>query len=128
MPHILVIEDDAQLRPVLARMLRLAGYQVTEVGDGAAGVAAWGDGGIDLLLTDLHLGGMDGIEVILQLRARAPTLPILVMSGSAVAADAARLREVQLRDGVTILEKPFSFDTLTTVVRSALATAGRRPA
>ena len=122
MPHVLVIEDDAQLRPVIARMLRVSGYEATEAADGATGLARWRDGGADVVLTDLYLGDMDGIQVVLQLRAQAPALPIIVMSGSAIAADTARLREAHLLDGLTVLEKPFSLATLTAVVRSALAT------
>ena len=128
MPHILVIEDDAQLRPVLARMLRVSGYETTDAADGASGVACWRDRGADLVITDLHLGDMDGIQVVLQLRAERPALPIIVMSGSAVAADTARLREAHLLDGLIVLEKPFSLDTLTAVVRSALATPRQQQA
>src|SRR6476661_6314126 len=71
MPHVLVIEDDAQLRPVIARMLRVSGYEATEAADGASGLARWRDGGADVVLTDLYLGDMDGIQVVLQLRAQA---------------------------------------------------------
>jgi len=128
MPHILLIEDDDQLRPVLARMLRLDGYEVTEAAGGASGLAAWREGGADVVMTDLHLGDMDGIDVLLQLRVQAPALPIVVMSGSAVAADTIRLQEAELLANVKVLEKPFSLNTLTTVVRSALATPEQKRA
>jgi CheY-like chemotaxis protein len=120
-PNILVIEDDAPLRSVIARMLRISGYDVTEAADGAEGLARWREGGADLVMTDLQLGDMDGIAVVLQLRAQAPALPIVIMSGSAVAADTKRLGDAHLLGGVTVVEKPFSWDTLTAVVRSALA-------
>jgi two-component system, NtrC family, response regulator AtoC len=128
MPHILLIEDDAQLRPVLARILRLDGYEVTEAAGGLSGLAAWREGGADVVMTDLHLGDMDGIDVLLQLRTQAPALPIVVMSGSAVAADSVRLQEAQLLANVKVLEKPFSLNVLTTVVRSALATSQQKQA
>jgi DNA-binding NtrC family response regulator len=66
--------------------------------------------------------------VILQLRAQAPALPIIVMSGSGVSSDADRLRDAQLIGKVTLLQKPLSFDTLTAVVRSILAALRQRQA
>ena len=73
------------------------------------------------------VGGMDGVDVMLQLRAHAPALPIIIMSGSAVAADTDRLRDARLAN-VAVLQKPFSLDTLTAVVRSALAAPEQRQA
>jgi CheY-like chemotaxis protein len=128
MPHILVIEDDARLRGVLARVLRIGDYEVTEAADGPSGVACWHAGGADLVVTDFHMvGGMDGVDVMLQLRAHAPALPIIIMSGSAVAADTDRLRDARLAN-VAVLQKPFSLDTLTAVVRSALDAPQQRQA
>jgi two-component system response regulator AtoC len=62
MPHILVIEDDAQLRRMLARMLRLDGYEVSEAADGSSGLDCSREGGADIVITDLDMAGMGGIE------------------------------------------------------------------
>jgi CheY-like chemotaxis protein len=125
MPHILVIEDDVPCRRALARMLRINGYEVSEAADGLSGLACWRAGGADVVMIDLHMAGMGGVEIILQLRALAPALSIIVMSG--VASDADRLRGARL-GSVTVLLKPFSFDTLTAVVRSVLGGLRQRQA
>jgi two-component system response regulator RegX3 len=120
MPHILVIEDDAQLRRMLSRTLRLDGYTVSEAADGSSGLACWREGGAEVVITDLHMAGMGGIEVILQLRAQAPALPIIALC-SAASSDIDRLRDAQVLGKVIVLQRPFTFGTLTAVVRSILA-------
>lgn len=81
MPNILVIEDNTQMRRALTRMLETSGHRVTAAANGADGLRWWREHGADLVLTDIQMPGMSGIEVMLQLRAHAPMLPVLAMSG-----------------------------------------------
>ncbi len=80
--HVLLAEDDAIVRSVAYRILSEAGYAVTDVGSGAEGLAAWERiDKPDLLVTDVVMPGMNGVELSRQLRERMPGLPILYLSG-----------------------------------------------
>ena len=68
-PHILVVEDDVKIAALLADYLEAAGMRVTRVHDGLAAVDAARAGKVDLILLDLMLPGLDGIEVCRQVRA-----------------------------------------------------------
>lgn len=77
---ILLVEDDAPLRDGLADLLRGAGHDCEAVGDGLAALARGADPAIDLLLLDLMLPGLDGIEVCRRLRVLRPGLPVLMLT------------------------------------------------
>jgi CheY-like chemotaxis protein len=120
MPRILVIDDEAAVRKVIVRMLTSAGHEVSAAPDGAAGLRLWGEVGADLVLTDLHMPEMNGLEVIRALRAVAPTLPVIAMSGTAATQEADLLQAVQQLGSVGVLGKPFSWDELVGVIAAAL--------
>jgi CheY-like chemotaxis protein len=127
MPRILVVEDDPQLRPVVVRLLQHAGYDVAETASGAAALQFWRESGADLVLTDIKMAGMSGIEVILQLRAHAPTVSIVAMSGVGPW-DLETLRDAHLLGAVGILQKPFTREELLTAVVNAFTSADKRQA
>ncbi len=127
MIRILVVEDDPQLRPVVVRLLQHAGYEVVETARGAAALQFWRESGADLVLTDIKMAGMNGIEVILQLRAQAPALPIVAMSGVGPW-DLETLRNAHLLGAVAILQKPFTREELITAVANALSSPDERQA
>jgi CheY-like chemotaxis protein len=127
MPRILVVEDDPQLRPVVVRLLQHAGYDVAETASGAAALQFWRESGADMVLTDIKMAGMSGIEVILQLRAHAPTVPIVAMSGVGPW-DLETLRDAHLLGAVGILQKPFTREELLRAVANALSSPDKRQA
>ena len=91
--RILVVEDEPDLRYVLRLIFTRAGHEVTEAGDGAAALASVRDSAPDLVVTDVMMPVMDGVELIRQLRADPVTaaIPILAVSADwelAVDADA----------------------------------------
>ena len=88
MPRILLAEDDESLRGFLARALERAGYEVTACADGEEAVAVLEEDW-DLLLTDIVMPGIDGIEVARQAAARHPGLRIMFITGFAAVALAA---------------------------------------
>src|SRR5215510_9566013 len=81
MARILVIDDDPAVCATVEAVLARAGHAITLAKDGHAGTAAFAAGAFDLVILDLFMPGMDGIETIRTLRARTPQLPILAMSG-----------------------------------------------
>jgi two-component system cell cycle response regulator CpdR len=102
MPRILLAEDDESLRGFLARALERAGYEVTACADGEEAAAIL-DQDWDLLLTDIVMPGMDGIEVARQAAALHPGLRIMFITGFAAVALAAG---DQGPPGAKVLSKP----------------------
>ena len=122
MARILVVEDDDSVRDFTARALRAAGYSVDTACDGDAGFAcvAENNGSFELVLSDIRMPVMDGIEMARRVAASYPGLPILLMTGYADqrerAADLARIV-------IDVLAKPFSLAELRSVVATALRTS-----
>jgi PAS domain S-box-containing protein len=112
---ILLVEDDDYSRKALARLLEHAGYRVEMAADGPAALAALGRSRPALILLDLMMPGMDGIQVLQRIR-EAPAwkdLPVVVLSGDVVGSRTGELRALDV-DGV--LAKPVDFDALLPVV------------
>src|SRR3954467_2247657 len=101
--RILLAEDDDSLRAFLGRALEKAGYQVRSCADGEAAIEALDDGPYDLLLTDIVMPGVDGIEVAREAASRTPAVRIMFITGFAAVALSAGARAPQ---GSKILSKP----------------------
>ena len=127
MPRILLIDDADLVRQVVVRYLTQGGYQdVQAASDGLAGVRLWREWRADLVITDLNMPQISGLEVILGLRSLAPDLPILAMSGDPGSVDELRrVRAAFLLGTVRLLVKPFTQSELLREVATALRT--RRP-
>jgi CheY-like chemotaxis protein len=80
-PDILVIEDDPIMRELLADWLQAAGYGVRTAADGGAGLAAVKLALPPLVITDIHMPGMNGAAVISELRQRHRHVPVIALSG-----------------------------------------------
>ena len=128
MPHILVIDEDASVLDAVAGLLVRLGHEVTAAPTGAEGIRLWREHGADLVLTDLQMPGMTGLEVILQLRAYAPGLPVIAMSGGDRSRDLDLLGSVRLLGAVGLLAKPFGGDELVAAIAAAAGHAGEEPA
>jgi CheY-like chemotaxis protein len=81
MPRILVIDDDAQVRALLAQMLERAGYDVAVADNGETGCRAFREAPTDLIITDMVMPEKGGVETIMDLRADFPEVKIIAMSG-----------------------------------------------
>ncbi len=116
---ILVVEDDPVLRDTIVYNLRADGYDVLIAGDGAAALDAAQRSRPDLVLLDLMLPVLDGLEVCRQLRQRQETtdVPILMLTARADEADKVVGLELGADDYVT---KPFSWRELRARVRALL--------
>ena len=82
MARIILAEDNEPLRDGLALVLESAGHQVEAVADGSAALDALGRSAADLVVTDLRMPQMDGLELLRVLKSDQPTLPVIVMSGT----------------------------------------------
>lgn len=120
MPTILLTEDDAQVRQTVRRLLATAGYRIVEASDGRACLKLLRTQPVDLLITDVFMPELDGIEVIASARKEFADLPILAISGGGVVEKQETL-EIALRLGATrILAKPLERQTLLSAVRELL--------
>jgi len=114
--EVLVVDDDSAVREVTAGMLSDLGFGVVEVGSGGAALEVLDNNpNIDLVLVDIAMPGMNGLEVAREARARRPKLPVLFLTGFA---DTDRFP--QLGDD-SVVRKPFRPHELATKVRTALS-------
>lgn len=122
--HVLIVEDDKILRDGLADLLRGAGYSVEPVTDGAEGLRRAIAESFDIVLLDLALPGLDGIEVCQRLRVARPTVPILMLTARGSEEDKVRGLKVGADDYVT---KPFGARELLARVEALSRRAGAAP-
>jgi DNA-binding NtrC family response regulator len=115
MPLILVIEDEEKLRRVVGVHLSSAGYQVKAAGTAEEGIKHADEA--DLVLTDLKLPGMSGMELLEKIRAQNDGAPVIVMSAYSTVENAV---EAMKKGAVDFIPKPFSLDHLSVVVEKAL--------
>ena len=118
MARILLAEDDDNLRIFLARALRRAGHEVHAVADGNAALAWVSERPIDLLLADVVMPGLDGIELARRASDLWPDLRVMFITG--FAAVALRQRSIMKREAA-VLAKPFHLRQLVDEIDRFLA-------
>jgi DNA-binding response OmpR family regulator len=111
--HILLIEDDANIRAALGMVLRQEGYIVAEAGSGEEGLERFREEPPDVVLVDLMLPGLDGFEVISQVR-RSSEVPVIIVSARADTQDVVAGLEAGADDYLT---KPIKVKELSARVR-----------
>ena len=117
MSRILLVEDEAHLAEGLAYNLRNAGYDVDVADTGEDAVERMGKGGYDLLLLDLMLPGISGLEVAQNLRKAGHMLPIVIISAKDRSTDTIAGLDAGADDYIT---KPFDLDEVLARIRGAL--------
>jgi two-component system KDP operon response regulator KdpE len=115
--RVLVVDDEPPIRRFLRTSLAAQGYDVTEAADGAGALDEIRRRPPDLLVLDLGLPGIDGIEVIRRLRGGGTTTPIIVLSSRVDQAGKVEALDLGADDYVT---KPFGVDELLARIRAAL--------
>ena len=120
MKTILVAEDQTDIRNLLVLNLRGAGYDVTEAADGLAALASDDARTHDLLVLDLMMPGLDGLELCKTLRARGRSTPILMLTAKSTELDRVLGLELGADDYLT---KPFSLAELLARVKALLRRA-----
>lgn len=118
-----VVEDDAAVRDSLALMLGLSGYRTALFADAEAFLAAYRDDWAGCVVADLRLPGASGIELQVELRRRASSLPFMIMTAHG---DVPTAREAFLASAVDFLEKPFDQAQLEAAIQAAFAREGPR--
>jgi CheY-like chemotaxis protein/anti-sigma regulatory factor (Ser/Thr protein kinase) len=119
-PHVLVVDDDRAFRHVIATLLQKAGYTTDQTGDGADALARVERGAVDLVLLDIGLPGLNGLEVLAAVR-RIAHAPRVVMLTADDTPDA--LMEAMKGQADRFVRKPITPGRVIDVVKEVLATA-----
>ncbi|MEK4114276.1 two-component system OmpR family response regulator [Paenibacillus sp. DS2363] len=114
---VLVIEDEPKIARLLELELQYEGYQVGKAGSGTEGLEKYADGQWDLILLDVMLPGLSGIEVLRRVRAKDATVPIIMLTAKDSVEDKVSGLDLGANDYIT---KPFQIEELLARVRAAL--------
>ena len=124
MAHLLLIEDDQTLRRALCVSLEKMGHTVVETGDGRQALSAFKKQPADLIVTDLIMPGMEGVETIRELKKMNPRVPIIAISGGGRGSPAGYLQIAQSFGADKIYAKPFDIGALCQSVEELLGNIG----
>lgn len=123
-PLILVVDDEAGLREIFVDSLEMAGYRAIAAEDGARALKLLSKEKVDLLITDILMPEVDGMELIMQARKTHPGLKVLAMSGGG-RTSAEVLINIARRLGVQgTLEKPFELAAMLREIESLVGPPG----
>jgi len=119
-PRILLVDDEAAIQTLLSYPLRKDGYEVVQASDGAEALERFAEGSFDLVVLDVMMPRMDGLETCRRLRATS-TVPIIMLTAKAEEIDKVLGLELGADDYIT---KPFSMHEFRSRVKAALRRAG----
>lgn len=115
--RLLVVEDDPRIADVLVKGLGKQGFQAVPVGTGGEAIASVQAGGVDLMLLDLGLPDIDGLDVLRTLRDRGTALPVIVVTSRSDPSDRATATDLGVQ---AYLTKPFAWADVWAAVRRGL--------
>lgn len=118
--RILVIDDDRFVRLLIAKALESAGYEVTSSGDGADGIRLYSEKAFDLVITDIMMPGINGVQVVQKLKQKDPGARIITISSGSAEEKSDLLRMTTILGAVKAIHKPIDSDKLLESVRDAL--------
>lgn len=124
-PRILLVDDEQPIQTLLSFPLQRDGYEVVAAADGREALARFSEQPFDLVVLDVMLPRMDGLEVCRRLRAGGETVPIIMLTAKAEEIDKVLGLEFGADDYIT---KPFSMREFRSRVKAALRRSGMRPA
>lgn len=121
MAHILIIEDDEQFRQMLTSMLTSDHHRTSQATDGEEGLRLVASVRPDLIITDILMPKMDGIDFVMALKRQGSSVPVIAMSGGrrTISADF-NLNSAELMGVAATLSKPFGREELRRAITQAL--------
>jgi DNA-binding response OmpR family regulator len=120
---VLVVDDEPEVRQVLREFLATRGYDVVLAGSGSEGLAALDAQQLDLVLLDVAMPGMDGVETLNRIVVLHPTVPVIMVTANADIGVTSKLLGM---GAVDYIPKPFDLDYLDQAVSIQLTTARDR--
>jgi CheY-like chemotaxis protein len=120
--QVLFIDDEEPIRRMADKMLRKLGYTVTACGSGESALAEFRNrsGGLAVVMTDMTMPGMSGLDVVAGVREIRPDIPVILTSGFLGESDLARARALNV---TRMLDKPLSAESLAAAMRACLEPA-----
>ena len=112
--RVLLIDDQPDVRESVSDMLKALGHDVTVAADGQSGLRLVEDGEFDVVLTDLKMPGIDGLEVAKRIRAGHPDLPVILLTGWGTLFENAEPEAVSM-----VLPKPPTLHSLSEAITRA---------
>ncbi|MCP4694554.1 MAG: response regulator, partial [Desulfobacterales bacterium] len=110
--HILIIDDERQIRLMLRRLFESKGYKITVASDGAEGMKLYRENPADLIITDLLMPEKEGLETIRELKKEYPAVKIIAMSGGGKLEPGLFLDTAKKFGATHALSKPFENEVL----------------
>lgn len=120
MKKLLLIDDDQKILDLLQHFLKQDGFSFLFASDGTEGIELFKEHKVDLVIMDIFMPNMDGIQTILQMKSMGSCCPILVISGGGELTGLEFLRQAKALGADEALVKPFSKDELRKTVHSLL--------
>lgn len=120
MTTILIIDDDTAVLSALRRVLVGAGYEVVEASDAGRALVRFAGHPADLVITDIFMPGMDGIEFIMRVKEAFPAARVIAMSGGGFMHQDNVLGAAAMLGAEAVLPKPFTPDEVLATVARAL--------
>ena len=121
MAHILIVDDDEEIRILLSEILRQAGHTVLTANNGQTGLETIKTKNIDLVITDIFMPEMDGIDLLVSILNTYPNSKIIAISGGHKAMNAQlTLKMAQSFGAVDVITKPFQANVLINKIERAL--------
>jgi two-component system response regulator PilR (NtrC family) len=114
---ILIVDDELSMREFLAILLEREGYQTVSAANAAEAVKLMEQGGIDLVISDVQMPGLNGIELLAQIKDKSPETAVLMMTAFSAAEQAVEAMKLGAYDYIA---KPFKNDEIKLLVRNAL--------
>ncbi len=122
MPTILVVDDELSMREFLSILLEKEGHQVFTAGDPERGLELAHNHELDLVITDIRMGEMSGLDLLKELKESFPDLPVLIITAFASPEDAV----VAMKNGAfDYITKPFKVDEINAIINSALESSSQ---
>ncbi len=118
--RVLLVEDDDDNRELMAEVLAGVGFEVVTAASGIEGLRSLSERSVDVIVTDVGMPGMGGLELAAAAKRVAPSVPIIVVTGWAERDDISTAREID-----AVLVKPVDPDTLAQAVSDIARIAGR---
>lgn len=115
--HILIVDDDDWIRDVLVRVLDRHHYRVTSAASAEEALELLGQSSFDLLISDIMMKGMSGIELLPHVKATHPELPIVLITAHS---DSATMRQAFTCGATDFIPKPFNFETIPFIIERSL--------
>lgn len=116
--RVLLIDDEQMVRKIVRKMLERSGHEVTEAENGRLGLDQLKTGTFDLVITDIIMPEMEGVETLMTVREQYPSVKVIAMSGGGRTGNIDFLSAAEKLGASAILHKPFTLGSLTTAIET----------